>query len=267
MAEKKKGSAREKHTEDVIYELFGSMESEPDIETDIAALGQLPDDDMRVAGNPKKHRFFFGFAIFVIIMAIIGTVSTVRFVINGIGNLVDNTSLKNEFARFLLPVVANDVAPFQNESEISNSAKVNCAIWNILVNKDPNIYKGSAAGELLIPEYDVLVACKEIFGAGAAITHQSVGTVDTRFTYDADNHVYSCVRNLRYLNYAPRIVDMTESNGTYVLTVEYLPPSISMVAENLGIEVTAEKTMEYTVNRWDGKNTLMSIKFLNTSDL
>lgn len=53
---------------------------------------------------------------------------------------------------------------------------------------------------------------------------------------------------------------MKENNGTYVLMVEYLPPSISMVSENLGIEVEPIKTMEYTVNRWNKTNTLMSVR-------
>ena len=72
---------------------------------------------------------------------------------------------------------------------------------------------------------------------------------------------------MRYLNYAPRITAMTENNGTYVLTVEYLPPSFTMVSENIGIEVTADKTMEYTINRWDKKNTLMSVRFINSERL
>lgn len=256
-------SAREKHNEDIINELFGNIENEPDIidiETDIADLGQTNEEHVRTAPPPKRHKFFFVFAIFVIIMAIIGVISSVNFISDGMRKLVDNTSLKNEFARFLLPVVSNDIAPFENESEISNSAKVSCAIWNIMVNKNTDSYKSSVENEYLIPEYDVLKSCCEIFGAGTTITHQTVGTTDMRFTYDEENHRYSCGKNMRYLNYAPRIADMKENNGTYVLMVEYLPPSISMVSENLGIEVEPIKTMEYTVNRWNKTNTLMSVR-------
>lgn len=263
----KQVTPREKHNEDVINELFGSPEVETDIEGDITELGSEPDDDIKIAPNPRKHKFFFGFAVFIVIMAAIGCVSSVRFVSNAVRDIMDNTSLKNEFAKFLLPVVANDIAPFENESEISNSAKVSIAIWNVLLNKDTSGYKTTETGDFHIPEYDIGVSCAEIFGSGSTLSHQSVGAGDTRFVYDETNHYYICSGSMRYLNYAPRITEMTENNGTYVLTVEYLPPSFTMVSENIGIEVTADKTMEYTINRWDKKNTLMSVRFINSERL
>lgn len=272
MSKKNKTNAtmREKHSENVINELLGEVEDEPDfgIEEDIANLGEDPDSDVKTADfgadrDEKKRKAFFIVAIIVIVFAFIGIFSSIRFVAKGISDLADNTALKTEFARFLLPVVANDIAPFENESEITNSSKVSCAIWNIMVNKDTSAYKESPAGGFLVPEYDVSVSCKEIFGSGASLTHQTVGSGDTRFTYDEENHVYNCTKDLRYLNYAPRIKDMTENNGTYVLTVEYMPPSITMVADDLGLTVDADKALEYTINRWDKKNTLMSVRLIS----
>lgn len=267
---KQNAAAREKHNEDVINELFGEVEdeSEIEIEEDVANLGESPDSDIKTADlagyrSERKRKAFFIVAVFVIIMAFIGLFSSIRFVANGISDLADNTALKNEFSRFLLPVVANDIAPFENESEITNSSKVSCAIWNILVNKDTSAFKESPAGGFFVPEYNVTVSCKEIFGSGASLTHQTVGSGDSRFTYDEENHVYNCTKDLRYLNYAPRITEMTENNGTYVLKVEYMPPSITMVADDLGITVEPDKTLEYTINRWEKKNTLMSVRFIS----
>lgn len=263
MAKKNRSvTSREKHSEDVINELFGAADNDVDIESGIADLGQSPDDDMKIVRDPRKNKFFFGFAVFVVIMAAIGCASSFRYISGAVRDIMDNTALKNEFTRFLLPVVANDIAPFENESEISNSAKVSCAIWNILVNKGTSEYKLNDVGYYNIPEYDVNVSCKEIFGSGSNVTHQTVGTGDTRFRYDEGNHVYVCSSDMRYLNYSPRITEMTESNGTYVLTVEYLPPSFTMATDTIAIEVTADKTMEYTINRWDKKNTLMSVRFI-----
>lgn len=263
MSKKKRPvTPREKHSEDVINELFGSSESEPDIETDIAELGNMPDDDMRIARAPRRHRMFFGFAVFVVIMAVIGCISSVRVISDAVRDIMSNTSLKNEFTRFLLPVVANDIAPFENESEISNSAKVSCSIWNIMVNKDITVYPLGDTGGYNVPEYDVSVSCKELFGTGSTLTHQTVGSGDSRFYYDEANHVYVCPSDMRFLNYSPRIVGMTENHGTYVLTVEYLPPSFTLTADDMEFEVKADKTMEYTINRWDKKNTIMSVRFI-----
>lgn len=276
MSKKKKQNSelREKHNEDVINELLGEVEGESvmEIEDDVANLGEDSEDDVKIAESPdeknkRKSRMFFATAIFVLILACIGLYSTVRFIASGIGEIVNNTSLKKEFARFVLPVVANDIAPFENESEITNSSKINCSIWNILVNKDTSAYKASPAGGIYIPEYDVAVSCKDLFGSDSTITHQTVGYGESRFSYDENNHVYSCPKDMRLLNYAPKISELTGGSGTYVLKVDYLPPSITMAAEDLGLTVEADKTLEYTIVRKDKKNTLVSVRMINNNNL
>ena len=255
-----KPAPKNESKEKVIDQLFGTLESEPDIESDITDLGG---DEPTVSVEERKtgkSRFFFGFAAFVIVMAIVGCISTLRFAVDFTNNLMDNTSLKNEFAQFIFPVVVNDIPPFENPSEIPNSSKITSAIWNILINKDTSRYEGDMEG-LLIPEYDVMASCKEIFGSTVTIEHQSVGSAEVRFDYDPDRHVYSAAKNIRYLTYAPKIIDMIEENGNYTLLVGYLPPTVASVAELSGLQATPDKYMEYTINRWDGKDTLLSVRF------
>ncbi|MBD5112720.1 MAG: hypothetical protein HDT42_09370 [Ruminococcaceae bacterium] len=259
---KKKRKSAEQHTDEVLSELFGNIEDvDSDIENDITELGDMPDDDIKTAEPPKKNRFFFGFAIFTVIMAVIGIISCVSFVSGAIRNIVDNTSLKNEFARFLLPVVANDIPAFEQPNDLPDSVKIRCSVWNILINKDISDYKVSLEGQYQIPEYDIDKSCKELFGSEATLNHRTINYGDLQFSYSSDNHVYNCARDLRYLNYAPKITDMTEENGVYKLTVEYISPSLSMLAEDLDLESTADKSMIYNVTRVDGKITLLSVDF------
>ncbi len=258
-----KNNKQQQQGEKVLNQLFGSLEEENNIENDIADLGSTESvSEPVIASEPvKKNKFFFGFAVFVVIMAIIGCISTVRLVADLTAKLVDNTSLKNEFAQFIFPVVVNDIAPFETVEEIPNSSKITCAIWNIITMKDTSPYESVGTGDLKIPEYDVMASCKEIFGSSVSLEHQSVGLGEVRFTYDGENHTYTASKNIRQLTYAPQIIEMEESNGTYVLTVGYLPPSLATVTGIGGMEVVPDKYMEYTINRWDGKNTLMSIRF------
>ena len=266
MARKKRNRSQEqarKNTDNVIDQLFGKLEDEPDIETDIAQLGGESEEEApAVDEKPGKHRFFFVFALFVIAMAIIGCVSTVQFVCDTANRLMDNSSLRNEFAQFIFPVVVNDTAPFENVSELPDTAKINCAMWNILINKDTAQY---GTDMLTIPEYDVMASCKELFGSTVTVTHQSAGSVEARFTYDENNHVYTTTKNIRYLTYAPSIVEMTENSGTYTLIVGYLPPTVASVAGLAGMEVVPDKYMEYTIERWEGRNTLLSVRFSDYS--
>lgn len=257
---------RDRHANDVINDLFGEVGETPDIENDVADLGLEPEDDVKVVDEEKRHRFYFGFAIFVVIMAIIGLITCVRFAVVGIKSLVDNTALKNELTRFILPAVAIDVSSFGSEEDISNAAKVHCSIWQILLSEEHGAYKSSTADTYVIPEYDVGVACKAIFGSEATIIHQSVGYGEARFSYDAEKHVYRGQRNLRSLNYAPKITEMVENNGVYTLTVDYLPPSISMVTDNLGVEIAPDKSMVYTIIRQDKKNILKSVEFPDSTE-
>ncbi len=257
MARKK----QEKPQARVINQLFGTLESENDIESDVAGLGENETPQPEEAKKPVKRRFFFAFAVFVIIMALIGCVATVRFVADITGRLLDNTSLKNEFAKFIFPVVVNDIPPFETVNEIPNSAKITCSVWNILINKDTEQYSSSGGRGLTIPEYDVAASCKEIFGTSATIEHATVGTAEVRFIYDEENHVYSAEKQIRYLTYAPRIVDMTENGGTYTLIVGYLPPTVASVAGISGMDASPEKYMVYTINRWEGRDTLISVGF------
>ena len=264
MARKRKRSAPKpkQEGERVIDQLLGSLDDDNDIEGDIAELGTTAEEQMEEAiPEPvRKRKFFFGFAVFMIVMAIIGCISTVRFAVGLTEKLVDNSSLKNEFAQFIFPVVVNDIAPFENNSEIPNTTKITCAMWNILIKKDTTAYEDGLGG-LIIPEYDIMQSCKELFGSTVTLEHQSVGTGEVRFTYDSDKHVYSANKNIRYLTYAPQIISITASDDTYTLIVGYLPPALATVTGISGMDVVPEKYMEYTINRWDGKNTLMSVAF------
>lgn len=280
MSKKNKQNAselREKHNEDVINELLGEVEdnSVMELESGVANLGELSEngeDDVKIAESPdeknrRKSRRFFAAAIFILLLACVGLYSVIRFAATGIGEIVNNTQLKKEFARFVLPVVANDIAPFENQNEITNSSKISCSIWNILINKDTSAYKASPAGGIYIPEYDVSVSCKDLFGSDCSLEHQSVGYGESRFSYDEANHVYSCPKDMRLLNYAPKISELTGGNGTYVLKVDYLPPSVTMAAEDLGLTVEADKTLEYTITRKDKKNTLVSVRMISSEKI
>lgn len=247
--------------EKVIDQLFGRLDQEPDIESNIAELGGNDESDVQTDEKPKRSRFFFGFAIVVVIMAIIGCFSTVRFIANVTGSLLDNTSLKNEFAQFIFPVVVNDIAPFENADEIPDSSKISCAIWNILLNSDTTEFESSSNMGLTIPEYNVSASCRELFGSSVSLEHQTVGSAEMRFTYDEGTHTYSASKNIRYLTYSPKVISMSKSGDVYTVVVGYLPPTVAAVAGVSGLNAQPEKYMEYTISRFDSKDTLLAVRF------
>ncbi len=271
MARKKKNNAPasvskpapvpEDNGEKIIDQLFGRLDQEPDIESDITELGGGEETEAQNPEKPAKNRFFFGFAVFLVIMAIIGCISTVHFVVDLSASLLDNTSLKNEFAQFIFPVVVNDIAPFETADEIPDSSKISCAIWNILLNSDTTQYETSGNMGLTIPEYNVSASARELFGSTVSLQHQTVGTAEMRFTYDEGTHTYSASKNIRYLTYSPKIISISKSSDAYSIVVGYLPPTVAAVAGVSGLSAQPEKFMEYTISRFDGKDTLLSVRF------
>lgn len=259
MSKKKKSS---QSSDEILSELFGSIKDvDSDLENDITELGDMPDDDVKTADPPKKHGFFFGFAIFTVIMAVIGVVSCVVMISGVIRGIVDNSSLKNEFTRFLLPIVANDIPAFEDANGLPDSVKIRCSVWNILINKDLSEYKVDIDGQYQIPEYDVDKSCIELFGSGVTLNHRSINYGDLQFSYFPDNHLYSCTRDLRYLNYAPKVTELSGQNGVYTLTIDYISPSLAMLADELEFDATADKSMIYKVSRVGDTITLLSVEF------
>ena len=98
-----------------------------------------------------------------------------------------------------------------------------------------------------------------------SLNHQTVGTAEVRFTYNEETHTYSASKNIRYLTYSPQIISMTSDGGVYTVIVGYVPPTLAAVAGTSGLTVMPEKYMEYTISRWDGKDTLMSVRFSDYS--
>ena len=78
--------------------------------------------------------------------------------------------------------------------------------------------------------------------------------------------VFSGIKEIKpgeYLTYSPQIISMTEDGDVYTVIVGYVPPTLAAVAGTGGISALPEKYMEYTISRWDGKDTLMSVRFSN----
>ena len=82
-----------------------------------------------------------------------------------------------------------------------------------------------------------------------------------RFTYDEATHTYSASKNIRYLTYSPKIISVNKNSDAYTVVVGYLPPTVAAVAGVSGLSASPEKYMEYTISRFDGNDTLLSVRF------
>ncbi len=212
--------------------------------------------------RPKK--FYLIFAVFIIIMSIIGMISTVRFGIRTVNEIANQTSLKNEIALFLYPVVTVDPPEFTNTEEIPSSVAIESAIWRIILTSDTSNYEKLYNTYMYVPAVDVEFSVKSIYGSGAPVIHQTVGSASSAFTYIENMNSYMVPISPRYTAYSPVVTEISNVGELYTVTVEYMPPT-ALAIEGIRLENATTKTMIFTLSK--SRNSMVVHSLKNATDL
>ncbi|MBQ8614050.1 MAG: hypothetical protein IJ416_07535 [Ruminiclostridium sp.] len=207
----------------------------------------------------RPNKFYLVFAVFIIVMSIIGVVSTVRFGVQTVNEIANQTSLKNELALFLYPIVTVDPPEFSEISEIPSSVVVESAIWRIILTGDNSNYEKLYNTYMYVPAVDVEFSIKSIYGNSAQIVHQTVGGTSTSFTYIESSNSYLVPISPRYTAYSPVVTDISNVGELYTVTVEYMPPT-ALAIEGIKLENTTTKTMVYTLSKSRNSKVVHSAK-------
>lgn len=212
----------------------------------------------------RPNKFYLVFAIFIITMSIIGVISTVRFGIQTVNEIANQTSLKNELALFLYPIVTVDPPEFSETEEIPASVIVESAIWRIILTGDNSNYEKLYNTYMYVPAVDVEFSIKSIYGNSAQIVHQTVGSTSSSFTYDENMNSYLVPISPRYTAYSPVVTDVSNIGELYTVTVEYMPPT-ALAIEGIRLENTTTKTMIYTLSK--SRNSMVVHSAKNATNL
>ena len=223
------------------------------------------ESDEEEAKPARANKFYLVFAVFIIIMSVIGIMSTVNFSANVIADIANRTDLKNELALFLYPVVCVDPPDCDKVEELPSTIIVESAIWRIILTGDNSNYEKLYNTYMYVPAIDVEYSVRSIFGNSVKIEHQTVGTMDITFTYIEDMNSYQVPINPHYTAYSPRIKEVSNIGELYTVTVEYIPPS-ALAVEGIEFEVKPQKTMVYTLSKSRTSTTLHSIKNITRLD-
>ena len=222
-------------------------------------------DEENEAASTRPNIFYLVFAVFIIIMSVVGIVSTINFGAGIVSNIANRTDLKNELALFLYPVVCVDPPDCDTVEELPTTIILESAIWRIILTGDTTNYEKLYNTYMDVPASDVEYSVRSIFGNTAKIEHQTVGTMDITFTYVNDMNSYLVPINPHYTAYSPRIKDVSNIGELYTVTVDYIPPS-ALAVEGIEFEVSSQKTMVYTLSRSKNVTTIHSIKNITRLD-
>lgn len=207
----------------------------------------------------KPNRFYLVFAVFIIIMSVIGMISTVRFIAEQVESLADQTALKNEIALFIYPVVTVDPPEFASAGEIPGSVVIESAIWKIVLTGDTTNYEKLYNTYMYVPAVDVEFAARTLFGSEAQITHQTVGSTGSAFSYDEERNTYLVPITPRYTAYSPSVTSISNVGELYTVRVDYLPPT-ALAIEGIRLDSSTTKTMEFTLSKSKSSMTIHSLR-------
>ncbi len=259
LAEQIRNENDEQLTETVVVrESFSSALNE-DYENVTAEADTIKEEEEEVSENkqPRPNKFYLVFAVFIIVMSIVGIVSTVQFGIQTVNEIVNQTSLKNEIALFLYPVVTVDPPEFKATKDMPATVVVESAIWRIILTGDNSNYEKLYNTYMYVPAVDVEFSIKTLYGNEAVIQHQTVGSASTAFTYNESMNAYLVPIAPRYTAYSPVVTEISNVGELYTVTVEYMPPA-ALALEGIKLDNSAAKTMVYTLSKSRNSMTIHS---------
>lgn len=245
----------------VVRESIGSAlrEDYRDVTTETEPPQEESQEEAAAEAAPRPNKFYLVFAVFIIVMSIIGIVSTVQFTVRTVNEIADQKALKNEIALFLYPVVTVDPPAFKTTEEIPSTVVVESAIWRIILTGDNSNYEKLYNTYMYVPAVDVEFSIKSLYGNEAEILHQTVGSASTSFTYNEDTNTYLVPINPRYTAYSPVVTEISSVGELYTVKVDYMPPT-ALAMEGIKMNNSAAKTMVYTLSKSRNSMTIHSAK-------
>lgn len=218
-----------------------------------------PEPEMPDLGKGGKRKGYLILGALIIILAVIGLISTVSFTVDKVKAFADNTQQKTEFARFIYPVVICDPAPFGQSVKLRSDTVITAAIWDIILYEDKSKYD-SDFDMIIVPELDVEQHAAKLFGTGLSIKHQSILGADVQFYYIEDIKSYRIPANPKYFTYSPYIEDITRVGESYTITVGYVSPTPAWLTLTGDETPKPEKYVNYIVQKRGDEYTLLGIQ-------
>lgn len=228
--------------------------------SEISEMTEMEEGDQPSDANSAKSKVFnFIVGVFVIIMSVIGIISTVGFISDKVHSIMDNTEQKNEFAKFIYPVVICDPPAFDQTTKLKNETIISAAIWDIILYEDKSKYTMDF-DYIIVPEVDVEQHAAKLFGSGLNLTHMTIAAADISFYYDEELSSYRIPENPKFFTYSPYIEEIQKSGDSYTLTVGYVSPTPAWLTLTSDDTPLPEKYVDYVVQKKTTGYTIVAIK-------
>lgn len=194
---------------------------------------------------------------------IIGVFATTWNVTNWIIEIVNSTEKKAEFQQIVFPLVLIDVPEFDDPSLLDGASVISASIWDFIISKeDKSKYPKNELGSIYVPEVDIEIYARKLFGEKVKIVHQSIEDSSIQMFYDAENRTYNIESTPKFLSYTPIIDSILKTNDTYTLRVSYALPDPTWNLNQKNKVPKVDKIMEYRIKETKNNYQFLSVTLI-----
>lgn len=221
----------------------------------------------------KKNKLAFPIGVIAGILAVIGLITVIKFSVDTVKNITDNTADKKEYEQMLTPVVMFDPDPFDDLTQADVSQLLNSAVWALLMSEDgAEKYPYSEGGNIgiIVPQADIEQYFISLFGTEIDIAsmHTSLDMSEYDITYDAARQSYILPITGIESAYTPKVYDIQKQGSSLILSVGYIGTKAWVqVADGEYSAPEPDKYMKITLRERDGGMYVSSIQATDVQEV
>lgn len=220
-----------------------------------------------------KNRLAFPIGIIILILAVVGAVSTVRFAADSLKKITDDSADKLKYEQMLEPVVMFDPDPFDDLSQADVSQLLNSAVWALLMSDGGTEKYPYSEGEvfgIVVPQEDIEKYFVSLFGTEIDIAsmHPSIDMSAYDITYDAALKSYILPITGVESAYTPKVYEIDEKGSSVILSVGYIGNKAWAQVADEGYEAPEpDKYMKITLRERSGGMYISSIQSVDGQEV
>lgn len=209
----------------------------------------------------RRRTSILGFVTIVIV--IVGIFTVGRLLVSTAGYFLTGENKREEYEKYIKPVVMMDPATYDDPSQLKVSFKRQTAIWSLFMSGNKERFDTIQEGEkefILVPAAEIDAEVTKLFGETEQAKHESFGDEFFMFYYDAERNGYKTPITGK-TGYVPKISKIEKDGSDVKLFVGYIPTNAWQAGTSQSTdEVTPEKTMIYVIGKKDGNKYIKSVQ-------
>ena len=228
---------------------------------------------MKENNKKSRNKLAFPIGIIVLILAVVGAVSTVRFAADSIKKLTDDTAEKLKYEQMLEPVVMFDPDPFDDLNQADVSQLLNSAVWALLMSDEGTEKYPYSEGDvfgIVVPQEDIEKYFVSLFGTEIDIAsmHATVDMSAYDIAYDAALKSYILPITGVESAYTPKVYEIDKKGSSVILSVGYIGSKAWAQVADDGYEVPEpDKYMKITLRERSGGMYIASIQSVDGQEV